>query len=987
MAELKDFQGALSNQGILLGQHQQTLQSLSDGFDNLSKQQTDLSEQLGQISATLHDISTRQAPASAPVLAGVEPTAPPIPAAGSFPVSKPDKFDGAPNLCCGFLLQCSIYFSNSPPSSDRSRISFVVSRLTGRALDWATAVWSSYQTRTYDEFISDFRAVFDHPHQDRAAGDQLVRLHQGARSVTSYALDFRTIAAGSGWNEPALLTIFRNGLNVDIRKEMACRDDGLSLEELIALAIRLDQLKQGVFPSSRRSVAACTSPPPLSIALCPRQTSASNIRPEPAPEEPMQVDSSCLTSGERQRRLRGGLCLYCGNPGHLLRDCSVRPQRPPQRLTSRTATPSSRPSAVSSPAPGMVSKSFMIPVTLSHQTFSCVFPALIDSGAEGNFIHIKVAQRLNLSIQELKRPLRLSAVDGDPVGQGFVSRITAPVSMNTSAPHMEELRFFVLDTTQYAVILGLSWLQIHNPSISWAKREIIAWSQYCFNNCLLFPCLSVSSTTVESPDLSPVCIPPVYSDLAGVFDKKRATKLPPHRPYDCAIDLMNDQIPPKSRVYPLTQAEDKALEEYIREALAQGYIRPSTSPAAAGFFFVKKKDGGLRPCIDYRGLNSITKPFAYPLPLVPVALEQLRGATVFTKLDLRSAYNLIRVRKGDEWKTAFLTTRGHYEYQVMSFGLRNAPSVFQAFINDVLRDMLGHFVIAYIDDILVYSPDLPTHVQHVRRVLSRLLENHLYVKGEKCEFHLGSVSFLGYVISPEGVVMDDRKVDAVANWPAPRSIRELQRFLGFANFYRRFIRNFSSVAAPLTALLKGGAKRLVWNPLAENAFKELKIRFTTAPLLTHPDPSRPFVVEVDASSVGVGAVLSQRGGENPKLYPVAYFSHKLTPAERNYGIGDKELLAIKLAFDEWRHWLEGARHPFMVLTDHKNLEYLRNAKRLNSRQARWSLFFSRFDFRITYRPGTRNAKADALSRLFEEEPGELSTGKPILESRMIFFAR
>ncbi|KAI4898249.1 hypothetical protein NFI96_030537 [Prochilodus magdalenae] len=216
--------------------------------------------------------------------------------------------------------------------------------------------------------------------------------------------------------------------------------------------------------------------------------------------------------------------------------------------------------------------------------------------------------------------------------------------------------------------------------------------------------------------------------------------------------------------------------------------------------------------------------------------------------------------------------------------------------------------------------------------------------------------------------MEDRKVDAVANWPAPRSIRELQRFLGFANFYRRFIRNFSSVAAPLTALLKGGAKRLVWNPLAQNAFKELKIRFTTALLLTHPDPSRPFVVEVDASSVGVGAVLSQRGGENPKLYPVAYFSHKLTPAERNYGIGDKELLAIKLAFEEWRHWLEGARHPFMVLTDHKNLEYLRNAKRLNSRQARWSLFFSRFDFRLTYHPGTRNAKADALSRLFEEEP-------------------
>lgn len=197
------------------------------------------------------------------------------------------------------------------------------------------------------------------------------------------------------------------------------------------------------------------------------------------------------------------------------------------------------------------------------------------------------------------------------------------------------------------------------------------------------------------------------------------------------------------------------MEEYVLEALAQGYIRHSTSPAAAGFFFIKKKDGGLRPCIDYRGLNAITKPYSYPLPLVPVALEQLRGAKVFTKLDLRSAYNLIRIREGDEWKTAFLTTRGHYEYTVMSYGLRNAPSMFQSFINDVLRDMLGRFVIAYIDNILVYSSDLPSHVEHFHAVLTRLLENQLYIKGEKCEFHQGSVSFLGYVISPAGVIMDE----------------------------------------------------------------------------------------------------------------------------------------------------------------------------------------------------------------------------------------
>ncbi|KAL1274090.1 hypothetical protein QQF64_026904 [Cirrhinus molitorella] len=210
--------------------------------------------------------------------------------------------------------------------------------------------------------------------------------------------------------------------------------------------------------------------------------------------------------------------------------------------------------------------------------------------------------------------------------------------------------------------------------------------------------------------------------------------------------------------------------------------------------------------------------------------------------------------------------------------------------------------------------------------------------------------------------MDERKVEAVLKWPQPLTLKELQRFLGFANFYRRFIRNFSTVAAPLTSLTKQRSNRLVWTPEARRAFEDLKRRFTTAPILHHPDPNQPFIVEVDASSTGVGAILSQRHGTPAKLYPCAFFSRKLSTAERNYDVGNRELLAMKLALEEWRHWLEGATHPFIVLTDHKNLEYLRSAKRLNPRQARWALFFTRFQFTVSYRPGTKNTKADALSR-------------------------
>ncbi|KAG1926787.1 retrotransposable element [Pimephales promelas] len=509
----------------------------------------------------------------------------------------------------------------------------------------------------------------------------------------------------------------------------------------------------------------------------------------------------------------------------------------------------------------------------------------------------------------------LEALDGHPIGEGKIQCMTEKIKMHVGSLHSENILFYVIHAPHHSIILGHPWLQIHNPHIS--------------------------------------C-------------KEKAAQLPEHRSTDCAIDLIPGTTPPRGRIFPLSKPESEAMKQYIEEELAKGFIRPSTSPAAAGFFFVKKKDGGLRPCIDYRGLNDITVKYRYPLPLVPAALEQLRQAKYYTKLDLRNAYNLIRIREGDEWKTAFSTTSGHYEYSVMPFGLSNSPSVFQAFMNDVFRDMLDRWVIVYIDDILIYSDSLEEHVQHVRSVLQRLIQFHLYAKMEKCEFHQTSVSFLGYVISQDGVAMDEKKVRGVIDWPVPRTVKELQRFLGFANFYRRFIRNFSLIAAPLTALTKRHSSRISWNPEAQHAFQELKSRFTTAPILRHPDPECQFIVEVDASNTGVGAILSQRQGEPAKMYPCAFFSRKLSPAERNYDVGNRELLAMKLALEEWRHWLEGASEPFIVLTDHKNLEYLRSAKRLNPRQARWALFSTRFNFTVTYRPGSKNTKADALSRQSEE---------------------
>ncbi len=363
------------------------------------------------------------------------------------------------------------------------------------------------------------------------------------------------------------------------------------------------------------------------------------------------------------------------------------------------------------------------------------------------------------------------------------------------------------------------------------------------------PAVSSVSVFQEEPgDLSGV--PEEYHDLRAVFSRSRATSLPPHRPYDCSIELLPGTMPPRGRLYSLSAPEREALEKYLTESLASGIIVPSSSPAGAGFFFVKKKDGSLRPCIDYRELNGITVKNRYPLPLMSSAFEILQGAKVFTKLDLRNAYHLVRIKEGDEWKTAFNTPIGHFEYRVLPFGLVNAPAVFQALVNDVLRDMLNVFVFVYLDDILIFSPSLQVHVQHVRRVLQRLLENRLFAKAEKCMFHAQSVTFLGSVVSAEGISMDPDKVCAVIDWPVPDSRVALQRFLGFANFYRRFIRNFSQVAAPLT-FLTSSKTRFAWSEAAQGAFDRLKGLFTSAPILITQIPRNNLLLKLMPPTSGL----------------------------------------------------------------------------------------------------------------------------------------
>ena len=430
-------------------------------------------------------------------------------------------------------------------------------------------------------------------------------------------------------------------------------------------------------------------------------------------------------------------------------------------------------------------------------------------------------------------------------------------------------------------------------------------------------------------------LPPEYHDFADIFQAAEKQSLPERGPHDHAIDLEPGQQPPFRKLYLMSPTELNALRVYLDKAIEAGIIRKLISPAASPVMFVPKADGSLRLVIDYRRLNDITIKNRYPLPLISDMLDRLQGAKMFTKLDCKDAYNRVRIKGGDKWKKAFCTQFGLFKYLAIPFGLTNAPATFQAFIDKALGEFLDIIVVVYLDDILIFSKDETKHEEHVRQVLTALRRHGLHLKISKCAFNVTEVDFLGFKINTEGIYMDLERIRAIEEWQPPANVYELQVFLGFANFFRRFIRNYSRIAAPLLNLLKTGKdkkkmgievrqtnvvpknvvpknvvpknvvpknvvpKNVVPAPFplskaAMEAFKALKEAFTSAPLLRYFDENKPMRVETDASAFAIGGILTQRFEVDGHLHwlPVAYYSKKLLDTETQYGTGKQELLAI-----------------------------------------------------------------------------------------------
>ena len=637
----------------------------------------------------------------------------------------------------------------------------------------------------------------------------------------------------------------------------------------------------------------------------------------------------------------------------------------------------------------------------------CSASALVDSGCSSyGLIDSRFASRQNLQrISVTPRPI----VGFNGSTNSSITEV-AKVEMDLDGYKENAYLYVVPSLVSYDVILGLPWMRKNDVRLSPRKAclhigpfnlrvpntlkeertaadhslvsaaafSLLAHRRRKQKNIQVFSASMADiekALTVKKITDPRTKLPSHFHEFLDVFSRIEADRLPPQRGkgVDHEIELLQengkDPEVPWGPLYNMSRDELLVLRKTLTELLDKQFIRVSNSSAAAPVLFVRKPGGGLRFCVDYRGLNKITRKDRYPLPLIYETLRNIGRAKWYTKLDVIAAFHKIRIAGGDEWKTAFRTRYGLFEWLVTPFGLANAPSTFQKYINWALRDYLDVFCSAYIDDILIYSyGSRAQHRDHVRKVFQRLREAGLQVDIDKCEFEVKSTKYLGFIVEAQkGVRMDPGKVKAIREWEVPQSVKGVQSFIGFANFYRRFIKEFSRIILPIMALVRKDTS-FRWNHEADQAFVRLKEMFTSAPILVLFDHERETIMEVDASKWCVGGTLYQVDDQGV-MRPCAFFSKKNSPAECNYEIYDKEMLAIIRCLEEWDAELRSVK-GFKICSDHKNLEYFMSVRKLTERQMRWSLILSRYNFMISYVPGKQNTRADALSRREQDIPND-----------------
>ena len=612
---------------------------------------------------------------------------------------------------------------------------------------------------------------------------------------------------------------------------------------------------------------------------------------------------------------------------------------------------------------------------------------LMDSGATKCFADTGYVHDHGVSLRKVKCPVHLA--DGSVVQVLHECTLTVRIQ-----GHKSKVTCYVMDLSgKFSVILGEDWMEAEQVKLDYADKSLQVKKKGRYIH--LYPREMDSEPEIPDPQgfvllssiqvkralrrgcshfminviddgITPLSIQEQYAHptspkISALLEKYKdifkegGDGLPPDRGLGHAIITEPGAKPPFRPMYRLSPLEMEEVERQVKSLLAAGLIEPSTSPYGASVLFVNKPDGSLRMCLDYRLLNSQTQKNRYPLPRTDQIMDQLRKAKVFSSMDLQSGYYQIRINPEDVPKTAFRTPFGHYQFKVLSMGLTNAPATFQCVMSEIFRKQLGVYVIAYIDDIVVYSENEADHAVHLETVMRILQEQKLFVRLRKCRFEQSEIKFLGHLVGVDGIKVDPAKIAVVKDWPVPLNLTQVQSFLGLATYFRKFIQGFSNLVAPLTGLSKKGVIWEPWPPdgACKKAFDAVKQALTHAPTLAMPDFDKPFEVIADASMHGIGAILMQEG------HPIAFESRRMIPAERGYFTTEQELLAVIHALQVWRCYLEGVE--FTMITDHHPNTFLQTQPNLSRRHARWSEHLQRYRFKWEYRAGRDNV-ADPLSR-------------------------
>ena len=420
-----------------------------------------------------------------------------------------------------------------------------------------------------------------------------------------------------------------------------------------------------------------------------------------------------------------------------------------------------------------------------------------------------------------------------------------------------------------------------------------------------------------------------------------------------------DNRPFRQALRPQPRAHLPVIDNLLDEMQHQGVIEPCQSEWGSNVVLVKKKDGSIRFCVDYRKLNSLTTKDVYPLPRIDTCLDTLSGAAWYSTFDLPSGFHQVFMNPRDANKTTFICHRGTFRFPKMPFGLCNAPATFQRLMDTVLTELNFDICLAYLDDIIIFSRDLDSHLERLERLFTRLREANLKLKPSKCQVMQKQVTFLGFTVSQTGVGTDPWKISAIRDWPVPTNLRQSRAFVGICQYYRRFVPNFSELAAPLHALTKKGA-RFEWTPQCQAAFEQLKQALLSADVLALPADEGQFILDCDASDHAIGAVLSQV--QNGEERPILYASQLYDKHQRNYNVTRKELLAVVTFVRKFRQYLLGRR--FLIRTDHAALQWLKRTPEPIGQQARWLEILEEFDYTIEHRPGNKHGNDDALSRVY-----------------------